>query len=143
MRLTHPHNMSRRARLIAMATGLAAAAALAAPAATASAQPAPKAFSAAELHQTTDSVRNADIGGTAWYVDTQSDKVVVTVDSTVSKAEIAKIKNEAGAKADALVIKHTPASSPSTSPAARPSPRAGPGAPSASTCRTARAPSTR
>ncbi|MEU5365591.1 S1 family peptidase [Streptomyces sp. NPDC005925] len=108
MRLSHPRNLSRRARLIAVATGLAATAALAAPAATASAQPAPKAFSAAELHQTTDSVRNADIGGTAWYTDTKSGKVVVTVDSTVSKAEIAKIKNEAGANADALVIKHTP-----------------------------------
>ncbi|HET9379477.1 MAG TPA: S1 family peptidase [Streptomyces sp.] len=105
MRFSFPHNVSRRARMIAVATGLAATAAMAVPAATASAQPA---FSAAELHQTNDSVRNADIGGTAWYTDTKSGKVVVTVDSTVSKAEIAKIKNEAGANADALVIKHTP-----------------------------------
>ncbi|HET9380990.1 MAG TPA: S1 family peptidase [Streptomyces sp.] len=91
--------------MIAVATGLAATAAMAVPAATASAQPA---FSAAELQQANDSVRSADIGGTAWYTDAKSGKVVVTVDSTVSKAEIAKIKNEAGAKADALVIKHTP-----------------------------------
>lgn len=126
-----------------MATGLAAAAALAVPAATASAQPAPQTFSAAELKQTHDAVRTADVGGTAWYTDTRSDKVVVTVDSTVSKAEIAEIRSEAGANADALVIKRTPASSPSSSPVARPSRRVEPGAPSASTCRTARAPSSR
>ncbi|MEU6451433.1 S1 family peptidase [Streptomyces sp. NPDC046979] len=108
MRLSHPHGLPRRARLIAMATGLAAAAALAVPAATASAQPAPQTFSAAELKQTHDAVRTADVGGTAWYTDTKSDKVVVTVDSTVSKAEIAEIRNEAGANAGALVIKHAP-----------------------------------
>lgn len=141
MRLSHPHGLSRRARLIAGATGLAAAAALAIPAATASAQLAPKTFSATELSRTADSVRTADVGGTAWYVDSASGKVVVTVDSTVSKAEIAKIENEAGVNADALVVKHTPVSSPSSSRAARPSPPAEPGAPWASTCRTARAPS--
>ncbi|MCF2130519.1 S1 family peptidase [Strepomyces sp. STD 3.1] len=108
MRLSHPHSLPRRARLVAMATGLAAAAALAVPAATASAQPAPETFSAAELTQTTAAVRTADVGGTAWYTDAKSGKVVVTVDSTVSKAEIAKIKGAAGENADALVVKHTP-----------------------------------
>ncbi len=108
MRLPRSRKLSRRARLIAVATGLAATAALAVPAATASAQTAPQTFSAAELQQVNHSVHSADIGGTAWYTDTKSDKVVVTVDSTVSKAEIAKIKNKAGAHADALVIKHTP-----------------------------------
>ncbi|MEW2448165.1 S1 family peptidase [Streptomyces parvulus] len=108
MRLSHPHSLPRRARLVAMATGLAAAAALAVPAASASAQPAPETFSAAELSQTTAAVRTADVGGTAWYTDAKSGKVVVTVDSTVSKAEIAKIRSEAGENADALVVKHTP-----------------------------------
>ncbi|MFJ9639205.1 S1 family peptidase [Streptomyces sp. NPDC101178] len=108
MRLSHPHSMSRRARLIAGATGLAAVAALAVPAATASAQPAPKTFSATELNVAADSVRTADIGGTAWYVDAETGKVVVTVDSTVTEAEIATIENEAGANADALVVKRTP-----------------------------------
>nr|WP_202546489.1 S1 family peptidase [Streptomyces sp. SID2119] len=108
VRLSHPHGLSRRARLIAGATGLAAVAALAVPAATASAQPAPKTFSATELNVTADSVRTADIGGTAWYVDAESGKVVVTADSTVTKAEIAKIEKRAGANADALVVKRTP-----------------------------------
>ncbi|RLL69800.1 S1 family peptidase [Streptomyces sp. Z26] len=108
MRLSTSHTLARRARLIAVATGLAATAAMAVPAASASAQPAPKTFSAAELNRTADSVLNADVGGSAWYVDAASGKVVVTVDSTVSKAEIAKLKSEAGVNADALEVKHTP-----------------------------------
>ncbi|MEU6837886.1 S1 family peptidase [Streptomyces rubiginosohelvolus] len=108
MRLSRPHSLTRRARLIAGATGLAAAAALAVPATAASAQPAPKTFSATELSQTATSVHTADVGGTAWYVDGASGKVVVTADSTVSKAEIAKLRSEAGANADALVVKRTP-----------------------------------
>ncbi|MFD4006032.1 S1 family peptidase [Streptomyces rubiginosohelvolus] len=108
MRLSRPHSLTRRARLIAGATGLAAAAALAVPATAASAQPAPQTFSATELSQTATSVRTADVGGTAWYVDGASGKVVVTADSTVSKAEIAKLRSEAGANADALVVKRTP-----------------------------------
>ncbi|MBM7055227.1 MULTISPECIES: S1 family peptidase [Streptomyces] len=108
MRLSRPHSLTRRARFIAGATGLAAAAALAVPATAASAQPAPKTFSATELNQTAASVRTADVGGTAWYVDGASGKVVVTADSTVSKAEIAKLKSEAGTNADALVVKRTP-----------------------------------
>ncbi|MGW7350682.1 S1 family peptidase [Streptomyces sp. NPDC054784] len=108
MRLSTSHTLARRARLIAVATGLAATAAMAVPAASASAQPAPKTFSAAELNRTADSVLNADVGGSAWYVDAESGKVVVTVDSTVSKAEIAKLKSEAGVNAGALEVKHTP-----------------------------------
>ncbi|MGW3335794.1 S1 family peptidase [Streptomyces rubiginosohelvolus] len=108
MRLSRPHSLTRRARLIAGATGLAAAAALAVPATAASAQPAPKTFSATELSQTATSVRTADVGGTAWYVDGASGKVVVTADSTVSKAEIAELRSEAGTNADALVVKRTP-----------------------------------
>ena len=106
---TAPHRSSvaRRARLIAMTAGFAAAAALAVPAATASAQPAPATFSASALAQVSDAVKTADVAGTAWYVDQKTDKVVVTVDSTVSKAEIAKIKKEAGAKAGAIEVNRT------------------------------------
>ncbi len=41
-------------------------------------------------------------------MDSKSGRVVVTADSTVSQAEIAKIKKQAGANADALVVKRTP-----------------------------------
>ena len=98
---------ARRARLMALTAGIAATAALAVPAATASAQPAPSTFSASSLAKVSDAVETADVAGTAWYVDQKTDKVVVTVDSTVSKAEIAEIKKEAGANAGAIDINRT------------------------------------
>ncbi|MGJ5750502.1 streptogrisin B [Streptomyces puniciscabiei] len=101
-----PHiGTARRTRLIAVATGLLAAAAFAAPTANADGD---HAFSAAQLSKANDAVLKADVPGTAWAVDSRTDRVLVTVDSTVSKAEIAKIKRQAGANANALTIKHTP-----------------------------------
>lgn len=103
----HPRSgISRRTRLIAVSTGLVAAAAIAIPSANAS--EAPTTFSSAELKSVSGSVLEADVPGTAWAVDSKTNRVVVTVDSTVSEAEIAKIKQEAGADADALQIKRTP-----------------------------------
>ena len=46
------------------------------------------------------------VGGIAWYVDRAADRVVVTADSTVSAAEVATIKQSAGANAGAIRIKH-------------------------------------
>ncbi|MET8772113.1 S1 family peptidase [Streptomyces sp. NPDC004658] len=104
-RTTPRGGTARRIRLTAVATGFLAAAAFAAPTANASDV---HTFSATQLTKASDSVRQADIPGTAWAVDSKSGRVVVTVDSTVSQAEIAKIKKQAGANADALVVKHTP-----------------------------------
>nr|WP_222109067.1 S1 family peptidase [Streptomyces cupreus] len=92
--------------MIAVSTGLVAAAAIAIPSATAA--DTPTTFSSAELKSASSSVLKADVPGTAWAVDSKTNRVVVTVDSTVSKAEIAKIRQQAGADADALTIKHTP-----------------------------------
>ncbi|GHK03331.1 S1 family peptidase [Streptomyces sp. NPDC003753] len=97
--------LARRTRLIAVATGLLAAAAFTVPSANASNAPT---FSANQLTRASDSVLKADVPGTAWAVDPKTNRVVVTVDSTVSNAEIAKIKQEAGGNAGALTIKHTP-----------------------------------
>ncbi|KNE79703.1 MULTISPECIES: S1 family peptidase [Streptomyces] len=103
---TTPHGaVARRTRLIAMASGLAAAAAFTVPA-TASADTA-DAFGAAQLSTASEAVLEADVPGTAWHVDKETNSVVVTVDSTVSKAEIAKIKKEAGKNAGALKIERT------------------------------------
>ncbi|MFI1369809.1 S1 family peptidase [Streptomyces griseochromogenes] len=103
---TIPHSRTaRRTRLTAVATGLLAAAAFAAPTANASDD---HTFSAGQLATASDSVLKADVAGTAWAVDNRTDRVVVTVDSTVSKAEIAKIKQQVGGNAGALTIKHTP-----------------------------------
>ncbi|MBC9730789.1 trypsin-like serine protease [Streptomyces sp. TRM68367] len=105
-RTTPRSGIARRTRLIAVTTGFAAAAAIAIP--SANAADTPSTFSASELKSAGASVLKADIPGTAWAVDSKSDRLVVTVDSTVSQAEIAKIKQQAGVNADALTIKRTP-----------------------------------
>lgn len=106
-RTTPRTGVARRTRLLAVTTGLIAAAALAVPTATATADPTP-AFSANQLTAASDAVLDADVAGTAWHIDQATDTLVVTADSTVSKAEIAKIKQEAGSNADALRIERTP-----------------------------------
>ncbi|MFJ5532294.1 S1 family peptidase [Streptomyces sp. NPDC093261] len=106
IRRTNPTSgIARRTRLIAVAAGLVAAAAFAVPSANASDA---HTFSANQLGKASDSVLKADVPGTAWAVDPAANRVVVTVDSTVSQAEIAKIKKEAAGNAGALTIKHTP-----------------------------------
>ncbi|MFF8956824.1 S1 family peptidase [Streptomyces sp. NPDC014894] len=98
---------ARRARLLAVAASLVTVSALAVPAAVADSH-ATATPSATQLAKASDAVLGADIAGTSWYTDKASGKVVVTVDSTVSKSEIAKIKKTAGDQAGALQIKHTP-----------------------------------
>ncbi|MFI9602518.1 S1 family peptidase [Streptomyces sp. NPDC004069] len=105
-RTTPRGGMTRRTRLIAIASGFVAAAAFAVPSANAS--DAPTTFSAAQLTTASDSVLKADIPGTAWAVDSKTNRVVVTVDSTVSQADIARIQRQAGNNSGALTIKHTP-----------------------------------
>ncbi|WP_307128800.1 S1 family peptidase [Streptomyces sp. B1I3] len=95
-------SLSRRARLIAATSGLVTAVALAAPTAVAQAAP-DTTVTKAELADAGNAVRGADIAGTAWYTEASTGKVVVTVDSTVSAAEIATIKQsvtDSGAKVD-------------------------------------------
>ncbi|MEU9862343.1 S1 family peptidase [Streptomyces sp. NPDC047971] len=96
---------TRTVRLLAVATGLAAAAAVAVPAANADTA---QTFGATQLAAAGDAVLAADVAGTAWHVDQATNSVVVTADSTVSQAEIAKIKRQAGANAGALRVERTP-----------------------------------
>ncbi|MBT2443984.1 S1 family peptidase [Streptomyces sp. ISL-36] len=98
-------SVTRRIRLLAVTTGLVAAAALAVP--TANADTA-QTFSATQLSAASDAVLTADVAGTAWHVDQATHTLVVTADSTVSQAEIAKIKRQAGANAGAIRIERTP-----------------------------------
>ncbi|MFE2679928.1 S1 family peptidase [Streptomyces hygroscopicus] len=103
-----PHGkQARRIALIAATSALVAGTALAAPAAYAGGDGA-RTFSAAEAKSASNAVLEADVAGTAWYVDKATNKLVVTADSTVSRSEIAKIKNTAGASADAIEVKRTP-----------------------------------
>ncbi|MFE3939760.1 S1 family peptidase [Streptomyces goshikiensis] len=90
---------------------MAAAAALAAP--TAASADGPRdgqdpGFSAARLASAGASVLRADVGGTAWHTDPATGTLVVSADSTVSEASLAKIRREAGADAAALRIERIP-----------------------------------
>ncbi|MEU0692361.1 S1 family peptidase [Streptomyces niveus] len=94
---------TRRARLLAVASGLVTAVALAAPSAVAAPAPEVKA-TASQLADASSAVLEADVAGTAWYTDAKTGKIVVTVDSTVSKAELAEVKSAlADSKADLTV----------------------------------------
>ncbi|MGW3624972.1 S1 family peptidase [Streptomyces sp. NPDC000880] len=104
-RTTPRSGAARRTRLLAVTTGLIAAAALAVPAANANQA---QTFSANQLTAASDAVLDADVAGTAWHIDKAAGALVVTADSTVSQAEIAKIKQEAGSNAGALRIERTP-----------------------------------
>lgn len=100
----------RRARLTAVAAGLAVTAALTVSAAHAGTPDGSgdsadaRTFSAAQLAQAGDAVLAADVAGTAWHTDSRSGKVVLSVDRRVSQAEIAQIKQAAGGSAGALKI---------------------------------------
>lgn len=97
---------TKKFRLLALTAGLVAAAAtLGVPTANADSA---QTFSATQLSAAGDAVLAADVAGTAWRVDTATRTLVVTADSTVSPAEIAKIKQRAGANAGALRIERTP-----------------------------------
>lgn len=104
-------NSTTRLRLLALAAGLAATAALAAPtAASADGNGNGNGFGAARLAAAGASVLRADVAGTAWHTDPATGTLVVTADSTVTAADIARIRREAGPDAAALRIERTPAS---------------------------------
>ncbi|HEX6969753.1 MAG TPA: S1 family peptidase [Micromonosporaceae bacterium] len=100
MRIRHTPRLL--ARLLAGAIGLVVAGALAVPATAAeSARYTPRL-----LADVADAIERSGVEGIAWYVDAASGRVVVTADSTVSRAEIAKIKRTAGADAGAIRFEH-------------------------------------
>ena len=94
----------RTAQLLAGAIGLVTSAALFLPPAV---QAAPSQPSDGKLSEARQAVKQSGVHGIAWYVDESSDRVVVTADNTVSAAERAKIKREAGSHSDALRFEST------------------------------------
>jgi streptogrisin B len=103
MKRTTPHRgLARRIRLIAATSGLAAMMAFFAP--SVAQADSNQSFNASQLKTASDAVLEADVAGTAWGVDKETNKVVVQVDETVSKAEIAQIRRAAGSLSGALVI---------------------------------------
>ncbi|MFJ9828084.1 S1 family peptidase [Streptomyces sp. NPDC101160] len=95
-----------RIRLLAVTAAVAAATALGLPGAQAAPTPGPA--SALALARADAAVLKADVGGTAWYTDQATGRVVVTADSTVSQADLARIRRQAGADAGALRIERAP-----------------------------------
>ncbi|WP_405440247.1 S1 family peptidase [Streptomyces niveus] len=106
-RFSPRNGVSRRARVLAVSTGLLAAVALAVPSAVAA--PAPEAkVTAAQLADASSAVLDADVAGTAWYTDKATGKIVVTADSTVSAAELAEVKSAVADTDAGLTVKRTP-----------------------------------
>ncbi|MFG3260147.1 S1 family peptidase [Streptomyces sp. NPDC048172] len=97
----------RRARLIAAASGMAAAGALMVPATASAEAPSPHAYTANQLGAASEAVLKADVAGTAWHVDQKTNRLVVTADSRVSAADLAKIERAAGGSAGALDVQRT------------------------------------
>ncbi|GAA2080796.1 S1 family peptidase [Streptomyces albiaxialis] len=97
----------RRARLIAVASGMAAAGALMVPATASAEAPSPHAYTASQLRAASEAVLKADVAGTAWHIDKKTDRLVVTADNRVSDADLAKIERAAGGSAGALDIERT------------------------------------
>lgn len=88
-------------RLLAATVGMLAAGAFVAPA-TASASPA--AYNPDRLSRASAAVERSGVEGIAWHVDQAANRVVVTADSTVPAAAVAKIKQAASGDASAIRI---------------------------------------
>ncbi|WP_432138540.1 MULTISPECIES: S1 family peptidase [unclassified Streptomyces] len=93
---------TKRTRLLAVAAALFAATLAGAPGA--GAVPAPVADTA-RLARVSDAVAATGVDGTAWYVDPEDGRVVVTADGTVSRADVARLRRAAGGDAGALRIR--------------------------------------
>ncbi|HEX5597743.1 MAG TPA: S1 family peptidase [Micromonosporaceae bacterium] len=90
----------RLTRLVAATIGMAMAGLFALPNPAAAAP----AYNAEQLSGVSAAVERSGVEGIAWHVDAASGRVVVTVDSTVSSGDIAKIKKSAGAQAGAIRV---------------------------------------
>ncbi|MFI5527286.1 S1 family peptidase [Kitasatospora sp. NPDC051853] len=107
---TTPHGRTGglRTRMLTAAVALLSAAAATAAAVPAAAASPVQSFGPARLAAVGEAVLGADVGGTAWYVDAAADRVVVTADSTVSPAALARIRKAAGTDGGSLRIERAP-----------------------------------
>jgi len=101
VRIDRTFNRGRIAGLLT-AVGMVCASAYSLPAATAAPSPEAKATGLSAVGATVD---RSGVDGIAWYVDKAANRVVVTADSTVSSAEIAKLKRSAGS--DSIQVNRT------------------------------------
>ena len=97
-----PRSIRRALQLLIVVIGLVAATTLLQSPAPAS----PHSDDGTRLAAARHGVLASGVPGVAWYVDSAAGKVVVTVDRTVTKAEVASIRKSAGPDASALRIEH-------------------------------------
>jgi streptogrisin B len=103
VRINHSHSSSRVGRLLVATLGAIAVGLFALPTGAAAA---PQAYTASALSAVNNAVERSGVEGIAWYTDAATGRVVVTADSSVSRAEIATLKRAVGANAGALRIEH-------------------------------------
>ena len=102
MRIKFTPSRNQSAGLLAAAVGVA----IAAFALPTTAAASPQGYSLSQLSAVSSAVEQSGVEGIAWYVDAASDRVVVTADSSVSRSEIAKIRQTAGRNAGAIRVAH-------------------------------------
>jgi streptogrisin B len=103
VRLSHVIS-HRLTRLATAALGVGALGAFALPTAGAAS---PHTYSAAQLAGVNAAVERSGVDGIAWYTDAASQRVVVTADSTVTAADVATLRQAAGADAGAIRLDRT------------------------------------
>jgi streptogrisin B len=102
MMTVHRRPITRAIQVLAVVLGLVASTALL----QSPASSVPHHGDTERLAAASNGVRASGVRGIAWYVDASTDKVVVTVDKTVSRAEVSTIRRSAGAYASSVTIKH-------------------------------------
>jgi streptogrisin B len=92
---------SRVARLLAVTVGAVTVGMFIVPT---SAAASPQEYNTSQLSAVNNAVQRSGVEGIAWHVDATAHRVVVTIDSTVSGAEIATLRQAAGGDAGALRV---------------------------------------
>jgi streptogrisin B len=104
VRIQYSYARSRAVRLLVAAVGALALGVFALPPGAAAA---PQEFSVSQLSAVSNAVDRSGVKGISWYVDAAAARVVVTADSSVSRAELATLTRAVRADAGALRIKRT------------------------------------
>ena len=104
MRIKYTPPRSRFGRLLAVSVAAVAVGAFSLPTGAAAS---PQEYSASQLAAVSNAVERSGVAGIAWYVDAAADRVVAIGDSSVSSAEIARLRQAAGSNGGALRIQRS------------------------------------
>jgi len=104
VRIKYTPPRSRFGRLLAVSVAAVAVGAFSLPTGAAAS---PQEYSASQLAAVSNAVERSGVAGIAWYVDAAADRVVAIGDSSVSSAEIARLRQAAGSNGGALRIQRS------------------------------------